>query len=750
MNQGIVQELPITGPGNRNPFPAGGYPKELLAVSVSNQRACKRFMQAQEVFAKGDFKLADRFMQGYRNLVRYDEFYIHDNRIEKSPMISVVIVAYNTKWDLIKCLKSVFSGSVKKIEVIVVDNGENAEVISILLSMPILYIKTPMNLVLSEGRNIGVAMARAPVVAFLDDDGIADKDFCRHALTPFQDENIFAVRGKVLPKTADAFQSGNRHYDFGDEPLPHCINTEGNSAWRVESYRQVGGMDPLLFGHEGTDMSIRYTQTYGWGKTWYWPSLVLYHDYAATSDKSEAKKQRDELMFRFLFWKNPEAQAFLQGYGRLVKEFKSAKKVTLPPLIPRKKRSIKSPQEPASVCFFVPTLGAGGAERQVVTLAKVLATVGKSVQILCFSVDGADGHYLDSLKNSNVQCRALNKQDLAFGQAFMEHSPERFRAIASLQIDHTAVCALAGALRQIKPDSLHCYLDDASCIGGCAGLACAVPGIILSSRSTTPDKFPELNSIAAWTHTAYAFLLQHDNVLLEANSSAGAEDYERWLALSPGSIRINMNGFEAATFDVEPKKTRSAIRHSLNIPGTAPLVIWIGKYNSVKAPDVMVKVAALVRDKIPEVKFLAVGSLYGREEQFHALLNEYRLRDTVVFAGVRQDITDVLHASDALLLTSNVEGFPNVVLEAMVAGLPVVSTIVGAVPDMLSPETGLLYPIGDAAGLADGLIRLLSTDTLRQTMGTRARQRATKLFTVDALVNRAIQNYKDAMANGNA
>ena len=269
----------------------------------ANADALKLFSAAQNALKRGYFSHAATLMQEYRTKIDYSLFPASDNRVAATPSLSVVIVAYKTKQDLIACVKSVLAGSRKDIEIIIVDNGGNEEVESLLKALPVLYLKMPINLVPSEGRNIGVAFAAAPIVAFLDDDAIAPKCYAQSILDAFAVPEVLAIRGKVLPKTENAFQGSNNHYDLGGAPLPSIINTEGCSAWNVTAYRQAGGMDPLLFGHEGTELVTRF-EKYGLGASFYWPALYIYHDYAHDETKCSLKEQRHMLMTKYLEWKN--------------------------------------------------------------------------------------------------------------------------------------------------------------------------------------------------------------------------------------------------------------------------------------------------------------------------------------------------------------------------------------------------------------------------------------------------------------
>jgi hypothetical protein len=108
-------------------------------------------------------------------------------------------------------------------------------------------------------------------------------------------------------------------------------------------------------------------------------------------------------------------------------------------------------------------------------------------------------------------------------------------------------------------------------------------------------------------------------------------------------------------------------------------------------------------------------------EQVAALGLESRVR----FLGVRADVADILRASDMFVLSSRVEGNPLSVMEAMAAGLPVVSTAVGGVPELVREgETGLLVPSEDAGALARAVQVLVDDPVRRQAMGAAARQYA--------------------------
>ncbi|MBC2736870.1 MAG: glycosyltransferase [Desulfobacteraceae bacterium] len=277
----------------------------------NNDEAIIIFLRALDELNRLNFYEADKLMDFYRRQIDYSIFSNFDNRANNSPFISVVVVAFNTNLLLLECIYSLLQQSQKYYEIIVIDNGRNEKVIEKLSKLPILYIKCPTNLFLSEGRNIGVFYARGKIVSFLDDDACVPANYIETIRQCFTQFNIVAFRGKVLPKTASPNCSAN-HYDLGDIPGPSTIDTEGNSSFNRDAYIKVGGMNPLLFGMEGLDISYKLMNIFGDNCTIYWPSTIIYHDFASTENKLEKKLTRYSLMRKYLTSKYPDIYEYHQ------------------------------------------------------------------------------------------------------------------------------------------------------------------------------------------------------------------------------------------------------------------------------------------------------------------------------------------------------------------------------------------------------------------------------------------------------
>lgn len=152
-----------------------------------------------------------------------------------------------------------------------------------------------------------------------------------------------------------------------------------------------------------------------------------------------------------------------------------------------------------------------------------------------------------------------------------------------------------------------------------------------------------------------------------------------------------------------------------------PVVACVGRLSPEKGQDVLLRAAARLRDMGARFQVALVGDGPWRAE-LEALAARLKLDATVRFVGQQKDMDLVYAASELLVLPSRKEGMPNVVLEGMLAGLPLVATQVGAVPDMLtSGENGVLVPIGDDAALARAMRDVLCDAAFARRIGERAR-----------------------------
>ena len=173
---------------------------------------------------------------------------------------------------------------------------------------------------------------------------------------------------------------------------------------------------------------------------------------------------------------------------------------------------------------------------------------------------------------------------------------------------------------------------------------------------------------------------------------------------------------------------RTDARAEMQVAPDDLVVIQVARLDYLKDHLTAVRTLKRVSDQLPDTRLVLVGE--GPEEPaIRALIAELGLEEKVRLLGLRTDVPRLLAASDISLLTSISEGIPLTLIEAMAAGLPVVSTNVGGAAEIvLDQETGLLAPSGDDLALAEKILELAHSIGTRSRMGEQGRERALRVF----------------------
>ena len=195
---------------------------------------------------------------------------------------------------------------------------------------------------------------------------------------------------------------------------------------------------------------------------------------------------------------------------------------------------------------------------------------------------------------------------------------------------------------------------------------------------------------------------------------------------------------------------RASLRAELGIPADVPLVGTVSHLTPLKALETLLAAATQVAAAQPETRFVVVGSApeshaaYGERLRRHAA--ELGLPHPVLFAGPRDDVERWYAAMDVHLITSRSEGTTTTALEAQACGVPVVSTDVGAVHEVVEDGvTGLLVPVGDANAVAAAALGLLEDPARLAEMGRAGRAAAVERFGIETAADLRARVYESAL-----
>jgi len=176
-----------------------------------------------------------------------------------------------------------------------------------------------------------------------------------------------------------------------------------------------------------------------------------------------------------------------------------------------------------------------------------------------------------------------------------------------------------------------------------------------------------------------------------------------------------------------------------------PLVGVVARLQPEKGVAAFLKAAACVAPLFPEVRFFVVGDGPFREE-LTALTRPLGLEQRVYFLGYRPDARTLIKLLDVLVVPSFTEGSPLIVLETMAAGVPVVASAVGGIPDQIRHgKEGLLVPPGAPGVLGDALLRLLRDPAYARSLGEAGRERAASEFSYATMLQRIEAVYRAAL-----
>jgi len=290
---------------------------------------------------------------------------------------------------------------------------------------------------------------------------------------------------------------------------------------------------------------------------------------------------------------------------------------------------------------------------------------------------------------------------------------------------------------------------------GCELTPDGVAAILLSRDLRLPVMVSSIGSDAhSYPYRSYAALRRTQWVLRQADlvliESPGAIEAIRALVPEPLPVRVFNRGIDLAPYRQQPD--RDAIRRQYGLPPDRRLVVFVGSLQEAKGIRLLLSVFGRIQERFADVDLVLVGS--GPLEPWLREQAAVRsLQHRVHLLGRRPfpEIPTLLGSCDIFCLPSFAEGLPKSVIEAMAAGLPVVATAVGGIPDVVRDRaSGRIIPPRAQDALASALSELLAEPDKAKRMGQTGRRRAFERYDADKNATRLIELAREAITRARA
>jgi glycosyltransferase involved in cell wall biosynthesis len=361
------------------------------------------------------------------------------------------------------------------------------------------------------------------------------------------------------------------------------------------------------------------------------------------------------------------------------------------------------------ILLLIPTLDRGGAEKQLTLLACGLKAHGWDVHVGCLRRGGPLQEQLDA---AGVPVAIVGKP---------------------WKLDPFAFFRVKRFIRELRPDIVHTWRFAANSYGRAAALAAGVKHLVASESCVDPSKRPHQFMIDRWLARRTERIVTNSN---------GVVDFYAQQGLPREKLVVIPNGI--APFS-PPESDRAALLEELNLPPTAKLIGAVGQLAPQKRYKDLIWAMDLVRCVYDDVFLLIVGDGPQRW-RLERYASQVAQGGSVRFLGERSDLPLLLPHLGGFLTGSAYEGQSNAVMEAMVAGLPIVASDIPGNRDLvIDGETGYLVRLGDRAGFASRTGELIKDPALAQRLGAAGQQRMLAEFSAERMVERHEELYRSLL-----
>lgn len=360
------------------------------------------------------------------------------------------------------------------------------------------------------------------------------------------------------------------------------------------------------------------------------------------------------------------------------------------------------------VLHIITGLGLGGAETMLYKLLSKLSHDTQSQHLVLSLIK--PGPYKEKITDLGVDVISLNMQ-----------------GISSLP---SAVWSLLKTVKEIQPDVVQGWMYHGNLFASISQLALPkTVKVIWNVRHSLYD-FSKETTATKWLIKFSAKISGFCDQILYNSSISRVQHEQAGFASRVG--KVIPNGFDTETFRPNVQ-SRVEIRTELKISDRAKVIAHIGRFHPAKNHVGFIRAVTPALEKSNHVEVVMVGLEVDQNNDQITSLIPPALRDRFHLLGLRRDIPEIMAASDMLVMSSDTEGFPNVIGEAMSCGLPVVTTDAGE-SRIVVGDTGMVVPIGDMDALSEGILSVIALDQeVFEELRVKSRQQVILYYSLDAI-----------------
>ncbi|MBN1254711.1 MAG: glycosyltransferase [Deltaproteobacteria bacterium] len=371
------------------------------------------------------------------------------------------------------------------------------------------------------------------------------------------------------------------------------------------------------------------------------------------------------------------------------------------------------------ISFLIQGLDVGGAEIQLYYLVRGLLKHNHYIQLAYFYAGGALEKKFQEIEGLDLNCLWRKSG-----------------------YDFSVIRTYVSMLRRADIQIVQGYMPPANSLALIAGVFAKVPVKVASLRASNWD----------YRETTGTFIYFHlDRILGNGIADAYLANSNRgkYFHISKGfddrKIFVIHNGIDTEVIKRNKQDKKKEFYKELKILPNSLVIGLIARIAPIKDHKTFLEAVKIVHKEYPEAVFLIVGGgAPSLMDDLRRLTKELGVEEKVIFAGMRNDVPELLQIIDIVCSSSSHgEAFSNSIAEAMAAGKPVIVTDVGDMAEVVKDgECGFVIPPRHPKALAKRIIEFLSDEETRKTMGAMARERIEKNYAIDSLIKKTEQVYQ--------